>query len=698
MEPTLLKVLIVTFEEADFLTVKNLLEEALEPHFEVEWANTYEMALKTIREQHHDVFLYDYQLGAHNGIDLLKETLHLGNRTPVVFLCGQNEPGIKNEAIKSGAADYLPKDEAGLRHLEQSIQCAIEHKRIDDELFQEKEFAQVTLKSVADSVIFTDINGNITYLNPAAEKLTGWSFKEISGTAFHSLIHIINETNKQAIDLSLFEISRFDPKHKLESSSRNILINRYGREFAIETTMSPLRTRNEQINGILIVFHDVTEIREMARKITYQASHDFLTGIINRSKFEEILHQLLEKNKYQSQHHVLFFMDLDRFKIINDICGHFAGDQLLKQVAQLLKEKMRASDTLARLGGDEFGVLLENCPLEKAGEIAEKLCQAINDSPFIWNNNLFNIRISIGIIGIDGEKDNADYILSAADEACFLAKEKGGGHFHIFSDYEQEFSKRLGDTQWVTKISKSFEENKFHLYCQPIIPLHEDSPSGDHYEILLRMEGDDNNFIYPAFFMPTAQRYNLMPTIDRWVISNFFSFYKKYYLNIASKNLFTCNINLSGPSLNDDSFLEYLEDQLKEYQIPAQLICFEITETVAIANFTRAIQFVQRLKGLGCRFALDDFGSSFSSFGYLKHLPVDYLKIDGAFVKNMVNNSFDLAMVRSINEMGHLMGLKTIAEFVETENIFKLLKILGVDYAQGYWVANPQPLQDIKDR
>ena len=698
MELTLVKVLLVTIEEADFLTVKELLKETVEPHFEVEWVSDYEIALKTINQHHYDVFLYDYRLGTNNGINLFKETLRLGNRTPVVLLYGQNESGIESEAIKSGVADYLPKDEAGLRRLEQSIRQAIERKLIDDELFQAKEFAQVSLRSVTDSVITTDINGNITYLNPAAEKLTGWNLIEITGLAFHSLIHIINETTKQAIDLSLFEISRFDPKYKQESSSRYILINRYGREFAIETTISPLHTRNEQISGILIVFHDVTEIREQARKIAYQASHDFLTGIINRSKFEELLHQLLEKNKYQPQHHVLFFMDLDRFKIINDICGHFAGDQLLKQVAQLLKEKMRASDTLARLGGDEFGVLLENCPLEKAGEIAEKLCQAINDSPFIWNNNLFNIGISIGIIGIDNEKDNADYLLSAADEACYLAKEKGGGRFHIFSDDEQEFSKRLGDTQWVTKISKSFEENKFHLYCQPIIPLGEDNPSGDHYEILLRMEGDANNFIYPAFFMPAAQRYNLMPTIDRWVISNFFSFYKKYYLNIASKNLFTCNINLSGPSLNDDSFLEYLEDQLKEYQIPAQLICFEITETVAIANFTRAIQFVQRLKGLGCRFALDDFGSGFSSFGYLKHLPVDYLKIDGAFVKNMVNNSFDLAMVRSINEMGHLMGLKTIAEFVETENIYKLLKILGVDYAQGYWVANPRPLQDIKDK
>lgn len=569
-------------------------------------------------------------------------------------------------------------------------------KQIEDELSQKKEFVQVVLKSITDSVITIDINGNITYLNAAAEQLTGWNLGEVSGLSFRSTIHIINETTKQEIDFSLFEISRFDLKHQHEFSSQNILINRYGREMAVETTVAPLRNPQEQIVGILIVFHDVTENRDMARKISYQASHDFLTGILNRSKFEEILHQLIERNKYQPQHHVLFFMDLDRFKIINDICGHFAGDQLLKQVAQLLKEKMRASDTLARLGSDQFGVLLENCPLEKAEEIAEKLCKAIDEAPFIWNNKLFNIGLSIGIIGIDPEKDNADYILSAADEACYLAKVKGGGCFHLFSDYEQEFSKRMGDTQWVTKISKSFEENKFHLYCQPIIPLTEENQTGDHYEILLRMEGEANNFIYPAFFMPAAQRYNLMPTIDRWVISNFFSFYKKYYLNIATKNLFTCNINLSGASLNDDSFMEYIEEQLKEDQIPPQLICFEITETVAIANFTRAVQFIQRLKALGCRFALDDFGSGFSSFGYLKHMPVDYLKIDGAFVRNMVNNSFDLAMVRSINEMGHLMGLKTIAEFVENENIFNMLKMIGVDYAQGYWVANPKPLTDIE--
>lgn len=571
-----------------------------------------------------------------------------------------------------------------------------EFKPMEDELLPAKDLLQVVLKSINDAVIILDVNGNITNLNAAAEQLTGWNLGEVSGLPLNTMIQIINETTKQEINFSLFEISRFDLKYQHELSSQNLLINRYGQELAVETTVAPLRNPAEQITGILIVFRDVTENREMARKITYQSSHDILTGILNRTKFEEILHQLIERNKYQPQNHVLFFMDLDRFKIINDICGHFAGDQLLKQVAQLLKEKMRASDTLARIGSDQFGVLLENCPLEKAGEIAEKLCKTIDEAPFIWNNKLFNIGLSIGIIEIDPLKDNADYILSAADEACHLAKAKGGGRFHVFSDYEQEFSKRMSDTQWVTKISKSFEENKFHLYCQPIVPLTDESPNGDHYEILLRMEGEANNFIYPAFFMPAAQRYNLMPTIDRWVISNFFAFYKKYYLNIATKNLFTCNINLSGASLNDDTFLDYIEEKLKEEQIPPQLICFEITEIVAIANFARAIQFVQRLKALGCRFALDDFGSGFSSFGYLKHIPVDYLKIDGAFVRNMANNSFDLAMVRSINEMGHLMGLKTIAEFVENESTFKLLKMIGVDYAQGYWLANPKPLSDIE--
>jgi diguanylate cyclase (GGDEF)-like protein/PAS domain S-box-containing protein len=695
MEQKLLKVLIVDDDRDDYLIIKDLLKESVEVQFQLDWISTYEEALKTIPKSDHDIYIYDYRLGAYNGIDLLKETIRLGNRTPVILLTGQKEYEIDMEAIKSGAADYLIKDEISYHLLERSIRYAIERKRIEDELFQEKELAQVTLKSIGDSVITIDINGNINYLNPAAEQLTGWSLGEAAGLPFRSLINIINENTRQQIDFSLFEVSRFAIEHKHEFSSQNVLINRHGHEFAIETTVSPIRNREEQIIGVAIVFHDVTETREMAIKIVYQASHDSLTGIINRSKFEEIMQQLLEKNKYQPQHHVLFFMDLDRFKIINDTCGHFAGDQLLKQIAQLLREKLRASDVLARLGGDEFGVLLENCPLEKASEIAEKLCKTVSEFPFIWNNKLFNIGISIGVIGIDSDQDNADYILSAADEACYLAKEKGGSRFHIFSDYEQEFSKRIGDTQWVSRISKSFEENKFHLYCQQIIPLLEDAQPGDHYELLLRMEGEEkNNFIYPAFFIPAAQRYNLMPTIDRWVINNFIAFYKNNYLNTTSKTLFTCNINLSGASLNDDSFPQFVEEQLRENLVPAHLICFEITETVAIANFTKATQFIQGLRSLGCRFALDDFGSGFSSFGYLKHLPVDYLKIDGSFVKNMVNNSFDLAMVRSINEMGHLMGLKTIAEFVENESIFNLLKTIGVDYAQGYWVANPKPLHD----
>ncbi|MCH7696907.1 MAG: EAL domain-containing protein, partial [Proteobacteria bacterium] len=444
----------------------------------------------------------------------------------------------------------------------------------------------------------------------------------------------------------------------------------------------------------LIVCEDITEIRQLTEQLSFQASHDALTGLVNRREFEHRLQRVLDTARNEQTEHALCYLDLDQFKVINDTCGHVAGDELLRQLGSLLQKEIRKRDTLARLGGDEFGVLMEHCSLKQAKRVATKLRKAIEAFRFVWEERSFAIGVSIGLVPITATSMNTIEILKQADAACYAAKDRGRNRIHVYHQDDTELAQRHGEMQWVAQINRALEEDRFCLYMQTIKPLlaHADD-TGDHYELLLRMREEDKRLIPPGAFLPAAERYNLSTRLDRWVLDHAFDWLLGNPGHL--ERLAHCAINLSGLSLGDDEFLEHVIARFEETGIPPGKICFEVTETAAIANLSSATVFIKALKELGCQFALDDFGSGLSSFAYLKTLPVDYLKIDGMFVKNIETDRIDLAMVKSINDIGKVMNIRTIAEFVENDGILEKLKEIGVDYAQGFGIAKPQPIESM---
>ncbi len=469
--------------------------------------------------------------------------------------------------------------------------------------------------------------------------------------------------------------------HVLEESAGELQVLERG----INSMATALKMSHENLQD---------RIDEATSRLSYQASHDALTGLPNRREFELRMERALSSAREQNLAHTLCYLDLDQFKVVNDTCGHVAGDELLRQIAALLQARLRDRDTLARLGGDEFGVLLQNCNLEQAQPIAELLQKLVKEYRFAWQDKSFTIGVSIGLVPITAESEGLSNLLGYADAACYTAKDRGRNRVHVYQAEDAELLKRQGEMQWVTRITRALEENRMRLYVQPILPLHPHRATDRHYEMLLRMLDDDGEMVLPMAFIPAAERYNLMTSIDRWVIGAAFSAFHQLFPD-APDDQSLCTINLSGQSLCDEKFLDLIERQFILNKVPYSAICFEITETAAITNLTEAIHFIQTLKAKGCKFSLDDFGSGLSSFTYLKNLPVDFLKIDGAFVKDMESDPMDRAMVESINHIGHVMGLKTIAEFVESEWIHERLKLIGVDYVQGNWLIEPQPLSSL---
>lgn len=567
-----------------------------------------------------------------------------------------------------------------------------ERKSIERSLFAEKELAQTTLQSIGDAVITTDAKGNIQYFNPVAEQLTGWKLHEIKGVLLTDVFNIVNEITRRMVENPLHQVLRTGQIVALPNNT--LLIARDGTEYPIEDSAAPIRACNGEIIGVVLVFHDVTQSRCLARQLAWQANHDSLSGLFNRSAFERQLNDAIIGAKSQNERHALCYLDLDQFKVVNDTCGHAAGDDLLRRVTKLLQERVRLTDTLARLGGDEFGLLLHQCSLAQAELVAESLRQLIQDFLFAWQDKVFTIGISIGLVQVDANSENLNSVLSAADLACYAAKRKGRNCIYVYQANDQELERQRTERQWVSRIEQALREDRFSLYSQKIVSLNRE-PEVQHYEVLLRLVDETGALVPPTAFIPAAERYQLMSEVDRWVIRNFFA---RYHADIQQgrslgsslqANLYT--INLSGGSLNHN-FLEYIQKKLLEYQVSPQILCFEITETAAIANLELASQFIGALKNLGCQFAFDDFGSGMSSLTYLKNLPVDYLKIDGSFVKDMDHDKMDYAMVECFNHLSHYMGIQTIAEWVENETVLEILRRMGVDYAQGYYIERPTPL------
>jgi two-component system CheB/CheR fusion protein len=437
---------------------------------------------------------------------------------------------------------------------------------------------------------------------------------------------------------------------------------------------------------------DITESHELSQQLTYQASHDALTGLINRREFEQRLERVLRTARAEDAEHALCYLDLDQFKVINDTCGHVAGDELLRQLGALLTERVRKRDTLARLGGDEFGVLLERCSLGQARRVSNALRKVIEGFRFLWEKKTFRVGVSIGVVLITKDSETTTNILKEADSACYAAKDEGRNRVHVYRADDAELAKRQGEMQWVARIQRGLEEERFHLDVQPITPVN-GTADGGYYELLLRMKDEEGQVVPPGVFLAVAERYNLSTKLDHWVIATAFEWLTQHSQQL--ERLFLCSINLSGHSLGDEKFLEFVNRQFNETKLPPQKICFEVTETAAIANLASAARFIKVLKQRGCRFALDDFGSGLSSFAYLKNLPVDFLKIDGVFVKDIIGDPIALAMVNSINDIGHVMGKQTIAEFVENDAILKRLQEVGVDYAQGNYIGRPRPLGEV---
>ncbi|MDD5241604.1 MAG: EAL domain-containing protein [Sulfuricella sp.] len=557
-------------------------------------------------------------------------------------------------------------------------------------LLQEKERALVTLDSIGDGVITTDIEGKVIYFNPVAEHLTGWRLEEVKDLTLRWAFNAVDAFTRKQIQHPVFD----GPiEGTVVSHYENILlISNDNREYDIESSAAPIRNPEGEVIGSVLVFRDVTEARELAKQLAWQAAHDQLTGLINRREFDFRLTRLLESTKSDHDQHALLYMDLDQFKLVNDTAGHAAGDELLRQLTDKLRAQVQGGDTLARLGGDEFGVLLEHRALDEALRIANMLRKIVQDFRFIWDGRTFEVGVSIGMVPIVAQSGSAANLMSCADAACYAAKDRGRNRVNVYSLEDLDLMQRHSEMSWVADIAKAFEEKRFHLYCQPIRSLCEEQPDDHHSEILLRMMDVNGEIVAPAEFMPAAERYGLMPVIDRWVVRTLFSTIQKSRADGAADPSRIYAINLSGASLNDEFFLDFLREQIALYDVPPATLCFEITETVAISSIQHTRHFMQELKLAGCQFSLDDFGSGMSSFAYLKDLPVDYLKIDGMFVKNMVHNPIDFAMVEAINRIGHVMGIRTIAEFVENDVILEKLRMLGVDYAQGYEVGRPGPL------
>jgi diguanylate cyclase (GGDEF)-like protein/PAS domain S-box-containing protein len=562
-------------------------------------------------------------------------------------------------------------------------------KSLEVSLGRSKRQAQYTLESIAEGVITTDNDGRVDYMNLSAETLTGANRDDAVGHKIGELFKLVDDTDRRPLG---------DPVERCLAMRRRVNMGRRAlmisgdseQEHSVEITASPIRGPSNSISGTVVVFHDVGEIRGLTQQMSYQATHDPLTGLINRREFERRLDDAMDAAHAEEAIHMLFYMDLDRFKAVNDSCGHMAGDQMLKEVAALIKEQVRDSDYVGRLGGDEFGALLIGCPIDKARQIATDICNAVAGYRFVWKDKIFNIGISIGLVEISHVSGTLQDVMSAADSACYVAKQQGRGMVHVYSARDEAVARERGDIQWLRGLQTALHDDGFELAIQPIISMSGGTESGPAAEVLIRLSDAQGRAVDTADFLRPAERYQLMPEIDRWVVNAVLSAIAGGEIKLTSGR--SCAINLSGQTLGDEAFLGFVVDALDRTGVAPDAICFEVTEKDILSNVRHAQRFIEVLHGIGCEFSLDDFGSGLGSFASLKHLPLDYLKIDGTYTRNLASDAVNQEMVAAMIKLARTMQFRIVAEQVEHQDDFDWLRNIGVDFAQGYFIEAPAPV------
>jgi diguanylate cyclase (GGDEF)-like protein/PAS domain S-box-containing protein len=550
--------------------------------------------------------------------------------------------------------------------------------------------AMATLDAMGESVITVDAEGHIDYINHAAELLLGQQVNQVLGRTFADVASLLDENDRRKLDDPVQKAS--SSAGRLSAARRAVLVPANGaNERYVEISVTPLHQDGKESSGLVLVLHDTSELRGLTRQMTYQASHDALTGLVNRREFERRLQEALDSAQTGDAGHALCYLDLDHFKVVNDTCGHTAGDNMLREIASLIKDTVRDSDTVGRIGGDEFALLLVGCPLEKARQIADNVVRSVNDFRFVWKDKIFNVGVSIGLVEIGRDSGTIEDILNSADSACYVAKKQGGLHVHVYSAREEANARHSGEIQWLLKLQGALRDNKFELYYQPIVHARAGGMSGPALEVFVRLAGEGGQpAAPPAEFIRAAERYRLMPHVDRWVVQAVLSALGRGGLKLPPGR--SVAINIAGQTLGDADFLEFVVDCFDHTGANPGDICFEVTEASVVANLDHAQHFLGVLHGMGCEFALDNFGRGLSSFSTLKTLPMDYLKIDGSFIKNLAGDAVNQAMVAAMIELSRSLNFRVVAEHVEDQWALDTVTGMGIDFVQGFLVGRPQPL------
>ena len=562
-------------------------------------------------------------------------------------------------------------------------------KSLEASLSRSKRQAQYTLESISEGVITTDNEGRIDYMNRAAETMTGAGRDDSTGRKIGEIFALVDEADRRQLGDPVERCLAM--RRRVNMGRRALLVNVLNQEeHSVEITASPIRGPGSSISGTVVVFHDVSEIRGLTRQMSYQATHDPLTGLVNRREFERRLQEAMDSAHSEEAVHMFFYMDLDRFKAVNDSCGHLAGDNMLREVAALIKVQVRDSDFVGRLGGDEFGALLVGCPIDKAQKIASDICTAIADYRFVWQDKIFNIGISIGLVEVNHASGTLQDIMSAADSACYVAKQRGRGQVHVYSARDEAIARERGDIQWLRQLQAALHENRFELATQAIIATSGTATTGPAVEVFLRLPDEKGRTANTAEFLRPAERYQLMPQIDRWVVSSTLAAISAGEIKLPGER--SCTINLSTQTLDDEGFLGYVVESLDRSGVSPSSICFEVNEVAVSTDIEHVQRFIEVLHGIGCEFAIDDFGSGLGAFSSLKKLHVDYLKIDGAYTRNLAEDEINQEMVTAMIKLARTMEFRIVAEQVEHQQDFDWLREMGVDFIQGNFIEKPVTL------